>query len=164
MMSATETRPSGASEPPRPPDGFERRPNRWPLIALGAIVVVAFFAVGAKMFTRSVAYYRTPTEVLTEPGAHVRLSGTVVPGTIATDTSVGTVTFAVTDDTTDVTVIYSGPRPDTLQDGGEAVAEGSLSPDGRFVADTLFAKCPSKFETQDQQAPPEQAQPVPAQE
>lgn len=157
-MSVTETRPSGASEPPRPPDGFERRPSKAPLVLLGVVVLVAFVAVGFKMFTKSVAYYRTPTEVLAEPGAHVRLSGTVVPGTIVTDTDAGTVTFDVTDQTTDVTVVYAGPRPDTLQDGGEAVAEGALGTDGRFSADTLFAKCPSKFETQSEQ-PPAQAQP-----
>jgi cytochrome c-type biogenesis protein CcmE len=129
-----------------------------PLIVLGVVVLIAFFAVGYKMFTRSVAYYRTPTEVLSQQGVHVRLSGTVVPGTIVTDTNAGIVTFDVTDNTTDVTVVYAGPKPDTLQDGGEAVAEGALGTDGRFTADTLFAKCPSKFQTQDEQ-PAEQAQP-----
>lgn len=163
-MSVTETRPSGASEPPRPPEGFERKRSKLPLVLLGVIVVAAFVAVGAQMFTHSVAYYRTPTEVLTQPGAHVRLSGTVVPGSIQTDTAAGTVTFAVTDNTTDVTVVYTGPKPDTLQDGGEAVAEGSLGPDGRFVADTLFAKCPSKFQKQSDQAPPAQAAAAQAQE
>lgn len=157
-MSVTETRPSGASEPPRPPDGFERKRSKLPLILLGLVVLAAFVAVGFKMFTKSVAYYRTPTEVIAQRGVHVRLSGTVVPGTIVTDSAAGTVTFDVTDNTTDVTVVYTGPKPDTLQDGGEAVAEGALGADGRFAADTLFAKCPSKFQTQDEQ-PAQQAQP-----
>jgi cytochrome c-type biogenesis protein CcmE len=130
------------------PDGFERRRSRWPLVLLGLFVLLAFFAVGFTMFTRSVVYYKTPTEVLTMPGEHVRLSGTVVDGSIANDVSQGIVTFTVTDPKgSQVKVLYQGPAPDTLKDGGEAVAEGSLGTDGMFHAEKLFARCPSKFST-----------------
>lgn len=133
--------PVGTEAPP----GFERRRSRAPFLILGVTALTAFVAIGFNLFTRSVTYYRTPTEVLSHPGERVRISGTVVPGSISTDPSAGTVTFDVTDSVTTVTVVYSGPRPDTLQDEGEAVAEGSLN-SGVFQADTLFAKCPSKFE------------------
>ena len=128
------------------PEGFERRPNRVPLALLGIAVLAALFAVGFTMFTRSVVYYKTPTEVLAHPGEHVRLSGAVVDGSISVDTSSGTVTFEVSDATTTVPIVYHGSPPDTLKDEGEAVVEGALGPDGVFVADTLFAKCPSKFQ------------------
>jgi cytochrome c-type biogenesis protein CcmE len=128
-------------------EGFERRQSRVPLILLALIVLGAFFAVGYTMFTRSVVYYKTPTEVLAQPGAHVRVSGTVVPGSIARDVEAGTVTFDVTDGTTTLPVEFRGPAPDTLKDKAEAVAEGSLGADGVFHADKLFAKCPSKFQT-----------------
>jgi cytochrome c-type biogenesis protein CcmE len=147
-MSLTETRPT-ASEPPQPPEGFERRKSRLPIVLLGVIVLGALLALGATMFTKSVTYYRTPTEVLAQPGEDVRLSGTVVDGSIGVDAAAGTVAFEVTDGTTTVPVLFTGPRPDTLQDGGEAVAEGALDPDGTFEAHTLFAKCPSKFETKE---------------
>jgi len=129
-----------------PTDGFERRPTRKPLLVLALLVVAVFFAVGYTMFTRSVVYYRTPTEVLAAPGEHVRISGTVVPGSIVTDPGRGTVMFDVTDDTSTVRVVYEGTAPDTLKDEAEAVAEGSLGPDGVFHAETVFARCPSKFE------------------
>lgn len=137
---------SESNGPSETPEGFERKPNRIPVVLLGITVLGAFVAIGFTMFTKSVTYYRTPTEVMASPGAHVRISGTVVPGTIQTDVTAGTVTFDVSDDTTVVSVVFTGPKPDTLQDDGEAVAEGSLGTDGVFHADTLFAKCPSKFQ------------------
>lgn len=137
---------SESNGPSETPEGFERKPNRIPVVLLGITVLGAFVAIGFTMFTKSVTYYRTPTEVMASPGAHVRISGTVVAGTIQTDVTAGTVTFDVSDDTTVVSVVFTGPKPDTLQDDGEAVAEGSLGTDGVFHADTLFAKCPSKFQ------------------
>jgi cytochrome c-type biogenesis protein CcmE len=55
------------------------------------------------------------------------------------------VTFVVADPTSEVPVRYEGAPPDTLKGGANAVAEGELGPDGMFHADTLFARCPSKF-------------------
>lgn len=127
-------------------EGFVRRPNRLPLLLLGIAVVGTIVAVGYTMFTRSVVYYRTPTEVLRMPGERVRLSGEVVDGSITTDPSAGTVSFAVSDGTSTVPIVYRGPMPDTLRDEAEAVVEGELGSDGVFHADVLFAKCPSKFE------------------
>lgn len=127
-------------------EGFVRRPNRLPLLLLGIAVVGTLVAVGYTMFTRSVVYYHTPTEVLRMPGEHVRLSGQVVDGSITSDPGAGTVSFAVSDGTSTVPVVYRGPMPDTLRDEAEAVVEGALGPDGVFHADVLFAKCPSKFE------------------
>jgi len=129
------------------PEGYERRPSRVPLVLLGVAVFAALFAVGYTMFTRSVVYYHTPTEVLEMRGEHVRVSGEVVDGTIAIDAVAGTVAFQLSDGTSTVPVLYEGPAPDTLKDEGEAVVEGSLGSDRVFHADTLFAKCPSKFET-----------------
>jgi len=128
------------------PEGYERRPSRVPLVLLGVAVFGALFAVGFTMFTRSVVYYHTPTEVLEMPGEHVRVSGEVVDGTIAIDAAAGTVAFQLSDGTSTVPVVYEGPAPDTLKDEAEAVVEGALGADRVFHADTLFAKCPSKFE------------------
>lgn len=132
-------------------EGFVRRPNRLPLALLGIAVMAAMATVGYTMFTRSVVYYYTPTEVLQLQGADVRISGEVVDGTISADASTGTVRFEVTDGTTVVPVLYRGPMPDTLRDEAEAVVEGRLGADGVFRADVVFAKCPSKFEAKDPQ-------------
>jgi cytochrome c-type biogenesis protein CcmE len=129
------------------PEGFERRPSRAPVLLLALIVLGAFLAIGYTMFTRSVVYYKTPTEVQAMPGQHVRVSGRVVGGSIVRNVEADVVTFALTDGRSTVPVRFEGPAPDTLKDGADAVAEGSLGPDGTFHADKLFAKCPSKFQS-----------------
>lgn len=146
MPTVSDNGSLDAIEPGDAPEGFERRPNRLPLLLLGIALLGVMVAVAFTMFTKSTVYYRTPTEVLASPGEHVRISGTVVPGSIAVDSAQGVVTFEVTDDTSTVRVAYEGPAPDTLKDEAEAVAEGALASDGVFHADTLFAKCPSKFQ------------------
>lgn len=137
--------PEGNLQADEAPEGFERRPSRMPLLLLGVVVLGVFFAVGYTMFTRSVVYYKTPTEVLAMPGEHVRISGTVVDGSIRNDPTAATVSFEVTDGTSQVQVLFAGPAPDTLKNGAEAVAEGQLGPNGVFQAEKLFARCPSKF-------------------
>jgi len=138
--------PDGNLDHPDAPEGFERRRSRWPLVLLGIFVLFAFVSLGYTMFARSVVYYKTPTEVLSMPGEHVRLSGTVIPGSITNDVNTGVVTFTVTDpEGTEIKVLYEGAAPDTLKDEAEAVAEGSLATDGTFHAEKLFARCPSKF-------------------
>jgi len=129
------------------PAGFERRPTRLPFVVIGLVALASLGGMGYVMFARSVVYYRTPTEVLRSPEAHVRLSGTVVAGSISNDISAGTVAFDVTDGRSTIPVLFHGAPPDTLRDGGQAVAEGALGADGMFVAQRLFARCPSRFQT-----------------
>ncbi len=43
-------------------------------------------------------------------------------------------------------VTYRGAVPDIFGPDIEVVVEGKWTPGGVFVADTLLAKCPSKFE------------------
>ena len=47
-----------------------------------------------------------------------------------------------------LTVVYTGtePLPDTLQDRAEAIADGRYQRDGIFHAETVQAKCASKYE------------------
>lgn len=139
-MSAVAGQPDGHA-----PGELERRPSRMPFVFLGVVVVLILGSLGYTMFSRSVVYYRTPTEVLAAPGEHVRLSGRVVEGSVDIDTAAGVVTFVVADRASHVTVRYEGAAPDTLEGGANAVAEGELGPGGTFRAQTLFARCPSKF-------------------
>jgi cytochrome c-type biogenesis protein CcmE len=41
---------------------------------------------------------------------------------------------------------YRGVVPDTFKPGGEVVATGKLASDGTLEAETIMAKCPSKYE------------------
>lgn len=121
-----------------------------------AIAVVVFVLAGAYLAysgaRSSMAYYLTVGELLdrvaTVGQSDIRLSGTVQDGTIARDPVAGTLAFLVTDGTRKLPVRYQGVVPDAFKDGAQVVVEGRF--DGQtFVAARLFAKCPSKFETDD---------------
>jgi cytochrome c-type biogenesis protein CcmE len=43
-------------------------------------------------------------------------------------------------------VIYHGVKPDLLQNEAQAILRGRLGEDGRFYADDLLLKCPSRYE------------------
>ncbi len=117
------------------------------------LAVAVFVAAGGYLaFTgarSSMAYYMTVGELLdragTIGGAAIRLGGTVAPGSVTWDPAAGRLEFRVTDGARQVAVAYRGVVPDTFKPGAEVVVEGRF--DGaRFVAERLFAKCPSKFE------------------
>jgi cytochrome c-type biogenesis protein CcmE len=127
------------------------RTNRKILVAVVVFVLAGAYLAysGARS---SMAYYLTVGELLDRAAvvgqSDVRLSGTVRNGTIARDPVAGTLAFQVTDGIRQVPVHYRGVVPDAFKDGAQVVAEGRF--DGRtFIAARLFAKCPSKFETED---------------
>jgi cytochrome c-type biogenesis protein CcmE len=43
-------------------------------------------------------------------------------------------------------VVYEGVKPDLLQNEAQAIMRGRLGADGRFVADDLLLKCPSRYD------------------
>jgi cytochrome c-type biogenesis protein CcmE len=59
------------------------------------------------------------------------------------------VTFDIDYEGEGLSVRYVGkaPLPDTLVDRAQAVAEGTLQPDGNFEATLVQAKCASKYES-----------------
>ena len=60
----------------------------------------------------------------------------------------GRTDFVLVEQGKGLTVSYVGtdPLPDTFKDGAQCLVEGKVQPDGRFVAETVQAKCASKYE------------------
>ncbi len=118
-----------------------------------ALLVVGFavlFGVGLK---GSLVYYLTVGEFLDRQGRedlgeNFRINGNVVPGSIQRTPGVLGARFVVTDGTRQLPVVFAKETPDTFVDGSEVVVEGAMGPDGAFVAQTLLAKCPSKYEAE----------------
>jgi cytochrome c-type biogenesis protein CcmE len=50
-------------------------------------------------------------------------------------------------------VVYDGVKPDLLDGGVQAIMRGHLAQDGRFHADEILLKCPSRY----QESTPDQA-------
>lgn len=116
----------------------------------GALILGTLVWLGWLGATQSETYYHTLPELraLGERARHQRLrvSGTVVPGSI--HRYPGRVDFTLEEQGERLLVSYVGrdPLPDTFTDGAPALAEGRLMPDGRFLAEQVQAKCASKYE------------------
>jgi cytochrome c-type biogenesis protein CcmE len=120
-------------------------------VAGGAVILAAVVALALSSLEETKAYYQTVPELKAmgarAEGRRVRVAGNVVPGSIVRRDE-GLVTFDIDYEGQGLSVRYVGraPLPDTLVDRAQAVAEGTLKPDGSFEATLVQAKCASKYE------------------
>lgn len=119
------------------------------------IIVVALGCLAWVGAEQSKTYYHTIAELSTLTGsqAHqrIRVAGDVKEGSIRHLS--GRTDFLLEEGGKTLPVSYVGtdPLPDTFKGGAQCLVEGKVMPDGRFVAETLQAKCASKY----QAAPPQ---------
>ncbi len=131
------------------------RPRR-PLFMRGRFLIAGLVLAGALGYLiyagvqSASMYYLSVSELTTRGEAayteDVRLSGTVMEGSVLQDSSSMIVDFVVTDGQSSLPVRYEGVLPDAFKPGSDVVVEGRLLPSGTFRASTLLAKCPSKYE------------------
>jgi cytochrome c-type biogenesis protein CcmE len=119
-----------------------RKQRRGVLIGVG--VAVLSVAVGLVLFALrdSIVFFHTPSDLAEKPiaaGQRFRLGGMVAEGSVkrGDGTKVG---FVVTDTLKTVPVVYEGVLPDLFKEGQGVVAEGKMSADGTFIADSVLAK------------------------
>ncbi|MEU9829404.1 cytochrome c maturation protein CcmE [Micromonospora chersina] len=108
-------------------------------------LVVVLLAAGALLVTSAlrdtVTYYRTPGELLDDPGLaghQVRLGGDVVPGSLRHEGEL--VVFRLAEAGHEITVEQRGAPPETFREGTGAVVEGTLSSDGVFRSDHMVVR------------------------
>ena len=124
------------------------------ILALALILGGVGFLI-MKGISETGVYYRTVAEIL-EDGLPqqrgVRVSGNVLPGSIDYDQQRLLLSFTVRDmeqEDKTMQVLYRGVRPDAFKEEAEVILEGRFDGTGRtFVAQTLLAKCPSKYESE----------------
>ena len=115
---------------------------------LGIIIFIAAglgTAIGLSLFALSnnIDLFFTPTQVAAgevTPGQRLRVGGMVKEGSFEHNQDILEVSFVATDYNHDVRVHYAGILPDLFREGQGIVAEGSISPDGTFIASRVLAK------------------------
>jgi cytochrome c-type biogenesis protein CcmE len=140
----------------------------------GVLLAAAVVILAITSLRGNAQYYLTVNELLSGQSGqtqNVRISGVVLGDTIQYDSESGILTFVVANipgdnatiekmgglaaalhqATTDpkashLTVFYKGAKPDLLKDEAQAILTGSLGSDGKFTADELLLKCPTRYE------------------
>jgi cytochrome c-type biogenesis protein CcmE len=120
-------------------------------LTVGFVIIAGgMLALAAVSFKQNLVYYMTVSEYLDRKGSlppqGFRVNGKVAKGSIVRAAEGVGVTFAVTDGTRSMPVVYARELPDTFKEGAEVVVEGTADEAGAFHARTLLAKCPSKYE------------------
>ncbi len=114
------------------------------------VIVVSLASLAWMGYGESKTYYHTIAEYQQLQGSarnhRMRVSGTVVPGSI--HHSAGRTEFVLEEEGKTLPVSYTGsdPLPDTFVDKSQALVEGRRGADGHFVAEHVQAKCASKYE------------------
>ena len=119
----------------------------------GIIIAVAIIYLVYSGIQKTGLYYLTVSEIKNEGsmayGQSTRVNGNVLDGSIQWDSQEGTLRFIISDGENDLPIIYRGVAPDTFRGGAEVVVEGKYTPENIFEADKIMAKCPSKYEAQE---------------
>jgi cytochrome c-type biogenesis protein CcmE len=115
------------------------------LAVLGSAAGLVLYAI-----SDTIVFFYTPSEIAEKhvaPGTRLRLGGLVENKSLIKAGT--TATFLVTDKIGTIKVTYTGQLPDLFREGQGVVAEGAVSPDGVFVADTVLAKHDEKYMPKD---------------
>jgi cytochrome c-type biogenesis protein CcmE len=113
------------------------KPKHKRILILSALLLVICLVASFVLwvFSDNLAFYYTPTQILTaDRGKRVKLGGTIAD--IKKNDMV--VNFDVTDFVTTVKVEYFGVLPPLFKEGGGVVATGKITDEGIFLADELL--------------------------
>ncbi len=111
------------------------------------VLMVSGIAIGVgfalKSLDENIMFFLTPSEVARGKAPLDRLfriGGMVVNGSVSRPGNGLTVQFDLTDNTSNLTVRYTGILPDLFREGQGIIANGQLGEDGAFVAQQVLAK------------------------
>ncbi|MGD1996939.1 MAG: cytochrome c maturation protein CcmE [Anaerolineae bacterium] len=149
--------------------------GRTKFVIAGLLIVAAVAYLIISSTGSTAHYFLTIEEVLARgdeaSSRPLTVSGAVVGDTIAYDPSGPRVTFTIVQVPGDpreverrgglaavlhqavsdpnaarLEVVYEDVKPDLLQDEAQAIVRGQVGEDGRFYADEVLLKCPTRYE------------------
>jgi cytochrome c-type biogenesis protein CcmE len=144
-------------------------------IAGGVILLAAGYLIVSSTLN-SARYYVTVAELHemgeTAQGRSLTVSGAVLGASVYEDEAQGWVTFTLVNIPSDdqeieaqggleaalhaavvdagasrLDVVYMGGMPEMLRDEAQAICRGMLGTDGRFYAEEILLKCPSRYQS-----------------
>jgi cytochrome c-type biogenesis protein CcmE len=151
------------------------------LVAAFAILSLGGVLFFTSSSVSSAQYYFTVNEVVGKDdfvNKQIRISGAVIGDSIEFDQASNMLSFMIADVPADyeqvekqgglaavlenavndptrqrIKIVYIGDKPELLRDMAQAIMIGELREDGKFYADEVLLKCPSRYE----EAVPDQA-------
>ena len=119
-----------------------------PKLILGLLLVAASIAFGVTSFQKSLTPY-VPFAEARRSGVSSQVNGTLAdPTKVRYDVDKGELVFALEDEKHEtMEVVYRGVKPANFEQATSVVAIGAFK-DGRFEADQLLVKCPSKYQAE----------------
>jgi len=149
--------------------------NKTSFIVAGLLVVGAMIYLIVSSTGSTAQYFLTVEEILAMDDEamqrNITVSGAVLGETIVYDALAPRVTFTILNVPADpqeverrgglarvlhdavqdpigarLEVVYNGVKPDLLQNEAQAIVRGKMAMDGRFYADEVLLKCPSRYE------------------
>ncbi len=131
------------------PEKRKRRRLRISFLIAGIAILGAIIYLVVSNTQASAVYYMTVSELQsckTCVTQDVRVAGVVEAGSIVRNDAQQTISFVITQGSQKMPVTYTGVVPDIFRPGITVVVEGYYTGSGPFKAQTLLAKCPSKFQ------------------
>ncbi len=120
-----------------------RKRRRLYLLAAGLLLLGGAAALILTAFEENLVFFYAPSDLAEKapvPGQAIRLGGLVEEESFKRLDDGLTVQFRVTDLNETVPVVYKGILPDLFREGQGVITEGTLGPDGVFVAREVLAK------------------------
>lgn len=115
------------------------------------LLIVVFIVIGTSLAAALVFwalrdnmnFFYSPAQVErgeAPVGRTIRVGGLVLPGSVKRSASGLEVHFSVSDNQSQLDIVYEGILPDLFAEGQGVVAVGELLPEGRFRAQQVLAK------------------------
>ena len=115
------------------------------LIIMGAVGFLIFFGM-----QQGVGQILTIEEALQKKYdiniSFIQMEGQINYDTVIYEPNKPLITFDITDEKNNITVIFKDVKPDNFDSGYPIIVEGRFLENDRFLADKLLVKCPSKYE------------------
>lgn len=119
------------------------RHKRLAAVVVGIVALGIAAALVLNAFEKNLVFFFTPSQIAANEAPRdkpFRVGGLVEKGSVVRGSDGLSVRFVVTDTAQSIPVVYKGILPDLFREGKGVVTQGSLGPDGVFVAAEVLAK------------------------